>query len=125
MQPTNIVLLQSDPAIAQVLAASLSNSFHGVHVARSVEELRNAVAKHRPYAVVLDLESASLGDVEALKHEFEGIRIICNHRIADEEMWTKTLSVGADDCCPSSDMRSIVMAAAPQAGAQTARSVAA
>jgi DNA-binding response OmpR family regulator len=114
MQPTNILLLQSDPNVAQMLAASLSHSYHGVHVAQSVDELRNSAAKHRPYAIILDLESASLADVEALKQEFEGIRIICNHRVADEEMWTKTLSVGADDCCPSSDTRGILSAAAPQ-----------
>ena len=115
MQPTNIVLLQSDPTIAEMLAASLSNSFHGVYVARSVEELRRIAAKHRPYAIILDLESATLHDVETLKQEFGGIRIICNHRIADEKMWTQTLSVGADDCCPSSDTRGIVMAAVPRA----------
>jgi DNA-binding response OmpR family regulator len=114
MQPTNIVLLQSDPNVAQMLAASLSNSFHGVHVARSVEELRRTAAKHRPYAIILDLESATLSDVEALKQDFQGIRIICNHRVADEEMWTKTLTAGADDCWPSSNTRGIVSAAAPQ-----------
>lgn len=114
MQPTNIVLLQSDPNVAHMLAASLSNAFHGVHVARSVDELRRAAAKHRPYAIILDLESATLHDVETLKHEFEGIRIICNHRIADEEMWTKTLTAGADDCCPSSDTRGILTAAVPR-----------
>jgi DNA-binding NarL/FixJ family response regulator len=115
MQPTNIVLLQSDPTVAEMLRASLSNSFHGVHVATSVDELRHAVAKHRPYAVVVDLESATLADVEALKQEFAGIRIICNHRVADEEMWARTLSIGADDCCPSSDTRGILTAAVPQA----------
>jgi DNA-binding NarL/FixJ family response regulator len=115
MQPTNIVLLQSDPTVAEMLTASLSNSFHGVHVATSVDELRHAVAKHRPYAVVVDLESATLADVEALKQEFAGIRIICNHRVADEEMWARTLSIGADDCCPSSDTRGILTAAVPQA----------
>jgi DNA-binding response OmpR family regulator len=119
MQPANIVLLQSDPNIAQTLAASLTNSFHGVHVARSVDELRHVAAKHRPYAIILDLESATLDDVESLKQEFQGIRIICNHRVADEEMWTKTLSVGADDCCPSSDMRAILSAAVPRTMSHT------
>jgi DNA-binding response OmpR family regulator len=113
MQPTNVVLLQSDPHVTQLLAASLSNSYHGVHVARSVDELRRTAAKHRPSTIILDLESASLADVEALKQEFQGIRIICNHRIADEEMWTKTLSAGADDCWASSDMRGILAAATP------------
>lgn len=117
MQPTNIVLLQSDPDVAQMLAGSLSNSYHGVHVARSVDELRHTAAKHRPYAIILDLESATLSDVEAFKQEFDGIRIICNHRVADEEMWTKTLTAGADDCCPSSDTRGILSSAAPEKSA--------
>ena len=111
MQYSNIVLLQSDPKIAQTLAAMLSNSFHRVHVAKSVDELRHTAVKHRPDAIVLDLESASLADVETLKKEFDGVRVICNHRVADEEMWTRTLSVGADDCCPSSDTRGILSAA--------------
>ena len=110
MQPTNIVLLQSDPNVAQMLAASLSNSFHGVHVARSVDEVRHTTAKHRPYAIIVDLESATISDVESLRRDFEGVRIVCNHRIADEEMWTRTLSAGADDCCPSSDTRGILFA---------------
>jgi len=111
MQHSNIVLLQSDPKIAQTLATMLANSFHRVHVARSVDELRHTAIKHRPDAIVLDLESASLADVETLKKEFDGVRVICNHRVADEEMWTRTLSVGADDCCPSSDMRGILSSA--------------
>ncbi|HZP17872.1 MAG TPA: hypothetical protein VFB00_07910 [Terriglobales bacterium] len=122
MQPINVVLLQSDPNVASMLAASLSNAFHGVHVTTSMEELRRAAAKHRPQAIVLDLESASLADLQALKREFQGIRIVCNHRVADEEMWTKTLSLGADDCCPSSDMRGILSATVRE---QAARSVAA
>jgi DNA-binding response OmpR family regulator len=110
MQSTNVLLLQSDPKIAQTLATLLSNSFHRVIVATSVDELRYTAAKNRPFAIILDLESASLTDVEALKKDFEGIRVICNHRVPDEEMWTRTLSVGADDCCPSSDMRGILSA---------------
>jgi len=110
MQQTNVVLLQSDANVAQTLAALLSSSFHSVHVARSLDELRYTAAKHRPFAIILDLESATLADVESLKHEFQGVRVICNHRVADEEMWTQTLSVGADDCCPSCDMRGILSA---------------
>lgn len=111
MQYANVVLLQSDPKIAKTLAAMLANSFKQVHVARSVDELRHTTVKYRPAAIVLDLESASLAEVEVLKKEFEGVRVICNHRVADEEMWTRTLSVGADDCCPSSDMRGILSSA--------------
>lgn len=114
MQYANVVLLQSDPNIAKTLAAMLSNSFHQVHLARSVDELRHAAVKHRPTAMVLDLESASLEEVEVLKKDFESVRVICNHRVADEEMWTRTLNVGADDCCPSSDVRGILSSAVRQ-----------
>ena len=111
MQYANVVLLQSDPKIAQTLAAILSNSFKQVHVARSVDELRRTAVKYRPAAIVLDLESATLEEVQTLKEEFAGVRVICNHRVADEEMWTRTLNVGADDCCPSSDTRGILSSA--------------
>jgi DNA-binding NarL/FixJ family response regulator len=111
MQHTNVLLLQSDAKVAQTLASLLSSSFHRVHVTSSVDELRHAAAKHHPSAMVLDLESASLADVEALTKEFDGVRVICNHRVPDEEMWTRTLSAGAEDCCPSSDMRGILSAA--------------
>jgi DNA-binding response OmpR family regulator len=124
MQQT-ILLLQSDPNVANMLAASLSNSFHRVHVARSVQELRHAAAKHLPFAIILDLESASLTEVESLKKEFQGIRVICNHRVADEEMWTRTLSAGADDCCPTSDTRGILFAAMRPPLASAARTLAA
>jgi DNA-binding response OmpR family regulator len=110
----HVLLLQSDPSIAQTLAESLANSFHGVHVAKSVDELRNAAAKHQPFAIILDLETATLGDIESLKRDFQQTRIVCNHRVADEEMWANTLNVGADDCCRTSDMRGIVLAAAPK-----------
>ena len=113
MQQTHVLLLQSDPNVAQTLAQSLANSFHGVHVAQSVDELRHAAAKHQPFAIIVDLETASLGEVESLKRDFQETRIVCNHRVADEEMWTRSLNVGADDCCPTSDMRGILIAAAP------------
>jgi len=111
MQPNNIVLLQSDPNLAQNLATSLSHSFRRVHVAHSLDDLRHAVAKDCPFAIVVDLEAATLGDVASLKQDFGETRIICNHRVADEEMWSFSLSAGADDCCPSSDMRGILSAA--------------
>lgn len=110
MQPTNVILLQSDPNVAQTLATSLSNSFHRVHVAQSLNDLRHAAAKHRPSVIVVDLETTTLREVESLKRDFQEIRIVCNHRIADEQMWALSLDVGADDCFPSSDMSGILLA---------------
>jgi DNA-binding response OmpR family regulator len=116
MQPAHIVLLQSDPRVAQLLSASLRDSFHSVHVVQSIDELRNTTAKHRPHAVILDLESISLEQIEELKQQFDGVRLVCNHRVADEEMWTRTLSAGADDCCPSCDTRGILLSAVQSVG---------
>ena len=116
MQQTNVLLLQSDPNVAQTLANSLSNSFHRVHVVKSMDELRYAAAKDQPFAIIVDLETVSLGDVESLKRDFQETRIVCNHRVADEEMWTRSLNVGADDCCPTSDMRGILSAAVRDEG---------
>lgn len=113
MSPSNVVLLQSDPNVARILAASLANSFRAVHLTKSIDELRHAVAKLRPYVMIVDLETASFSDVESLKQQFRTTRIICNHRVADEEMWTHTLAVGGDDCCPSSDTRGILTSALP------------
>ena len=110
MQQTYVLLLQSDPNVAQSLATSLADSFHGVHTAKSIEEVRHAAAKYQPLAIIVDLETASLNDVELLKRDFQHTRIVCNHRVADEEMWSRSLNAGADDCCPSSDMRAILSA---------------
>jgi len=117
MQQTHVLLLQSDPNVAQTLATSLANSFHGVHVANSVDEIRHVAAKYQPFAIIVDLETVSLSDVESLKRDFQYTRIVCNHRVADEEMWSRSLNVGADDCCPTSDMRSILFAAVRDSGA--------
>jgi len=119
MQASNIILLQSDPTVAQALAASLSNSFHRVQVVQSLNDLREATARHRPFAVIVDLETATLADVETLRREFHDTRIVCNHRVADEDMWALSLSVGADDCCPSDDMRAILSATTRQSEARS------
>lgn len=111
MQPPNVVLLQSDSAISQNLVASLSRSTNEVYLARSTRELRSSIVDHHARAVVLDLEMSSLSDVEQLSRDFPGISIVCNHRLADEQMWTATLNAGATDCCPSYDTNGIAKAA--------------
>jgi DNA-binding NarL/FixJ family response regulator len=110
MRPLNVVLLQSDPGVTQFLIAPLCNSFRSVREARSLCDLRTSVAKHGAGVAILDLEMASISDVEGLTQDFPGICIVCNHRLADEQMWTATLSAGAADCCPSNDTRSILTA---------------
>lgn len=111
MQSLNVVLFQSDPGIAQSLAVNLGSQFHSVYAARSMEELRAAIAKHRAKVVILDMELSGLADVNQLHHEFPGVSIVCTHRLADEEMWTAALAAGADDICPSSDTSGILRSA--------------
>jgi len=111
MQTLTIVVLQSDPTIAQTIAGVLSDHFHSVHVARSVRELRSAVPRFRAGAAILDMEASGLSEVEGLHREFPQLAIVCTHRVADEEMWASALNAGASDMCPSSDTQGIVRSA--------------
>jgi DNA-binding NarL/FixJ family response regulator len=111
MQSLNVVLFQSDPGIAQSLAKNLGSQFHSVHLTHSPQELRAAIAKHRAKVVILDVEHASLADVDRLHQEFPGISIVCTHRLADEEIWTAALAAGADDVCYTSDTPGILRSA--------------
>lgn len=111
MKPLTVVVALRDPQSAEVLAASLQNHFKAVHTARSFEEVRNSVPKHRADLLVVDLELASLGEIEQLRRDLPATSVVCTHRLADEELWTQALAAGAVDCCHTSDIRSIVLAA--------------
>src|ERR1700686_2612798 len=109
-QPLHVVLLQSDLGVTQSLIASLCNFFCSVRAARSYRDLRADLAEPGADVAILDLEMASISEVARLSHDFPGICIVCNHRLADEEMWTATLNAGAADCCPSHDPLAMVRA---------------
>ena len=111
MKPLTVVVAQSDPKSAEILAASLHSHFKAVYIARDFEEVRSSVPKHRADLLVIDLELASLAEVEALRRELPTTAVVCTHRLADEELWTRALAAGALDCCHSSDIRGIVLAA--------------
>jgi DNA-binding NarL/FixJ family response regulator len=111
MQPLNVVLLQSDSRVAQSLVSALANTFSSVRQVQSLGELRSSIAKHRAGIAILDMEAASLSDVEHLSREFPKACIVCTHRLADEDMWAAALNAGAADVCPSSDTRGILRTA--------------
>jgi DNA-binding NarL/FixJ family response regulator len=111
MQSANVVLLQNDPKTSQSLVKFLCSSFHSIYPVRSLVELRTNIAKHRAQVVILDMELASIEDVERLAQEFPGTCIICTHRLADEEMWTAALNAGAADIVSAGDCRGILSAA--------------
>lgn len=116
MHTLTIVVLQSDPAIANQLARVLSDRSQSVHVAGSVRELRSAVPQFRAGAAILDMEASGLSEVEGLHREFPRLAIVCTHRVADEEMWASALNAGASDMCPASDTEGIVQSAMRNAG---------
>jgi len=111
MQPLDVILLQCDPGAAKPLVSALGDSFRAIHQVGSVGEVRASIAKHRATIAILDMERATLSDVEGLSREFPAASILCIHRCADEEMWTAALNAGARDLCASTDTRGIIQAA--------------
>jgi hypothetical protein len=112
MQPLHVVILQSDSQAAQTIVSALaSSSTFLVHQVQSLPELRASVAKHRAGIAILDMEAASISDVEHLCREFPAASIVCTHRLADDNLWTTALNAGATDVCPPSDIRGILRAA--------------
>jgi DNA-binding NarL/FixJ family response regulator len=111
MNPLNVVLLQGDPKNVRSLAASLCHHFPAIHTAWSFADLREKIVRHRAQLVIVDMEMASMSDIQVLHRDFPVVGIVCTHRVADEDMWMAALDAGAADVCPSSDTRSIVTAA--------------
>jgi len=111
MKPLSVVVAQRNGKAAEILAKSLYNHFRVVHLSGNLDELWLAIPRNRADVAIVDLELASLSDVQQLKREFSATTIVCTHRLADEKMWVDALAAGASDCCYSSDVRAIVLAA--------------
>ncbi len=110
MQALNVIVASSDSKTAAHLAVSLNPHFRSVAVARSIDEVKRAIPKHRAQLAIVDLELASLRDVRELCQEFNATSVVCTHRIPDEEMWMDALAAGAIDCCQNADVSGIVQA---------------
>jgi len=108
MRPLNVVVAQLDSKNAEHLAASLYGHFRSVAVARSLEELQDAIPKHHADVAIVDLELVGLPELEHLHQSFRKTSIVCTHRVADEEMWASALAAGASDMCSSGDVDGIV-----------------
>ncbi|MGA8187296.1 MAG: hypothetical protein WB776_05125 [Candidatus Sulfotelmatobacter sp.] len=104
----SVVVLESDPRVAQRLAGKLSSHFHAVHLTYSGDELREHVAKNRPEVVVLDMEYSRLTDVRSLHHDFPSLPIVCTHRIPDEQLWIAALEAGASDVCRADEVQNVL-----------------
>ena len=104
----SVVVLETDPRVAQSLAGKLSLHFHAVHLTRTGDEVRERVAKNRPEAVVLDMEQSRLNDVRSLHDDFPSLPIVCTHRLPDEQLWITALEAGASDVCQSNDVQDVL-----------------
>jgi DNA-binding NarL/FixJ family response regulator len=111
MKPLTVIVAQSNSATAEMLAKSLYAHFRVVQLTTDMDELREAIPRNRADVAIVDLELATLYEVQQLKKEFSATTIVCTHRLADEKMWMDALAAGASDCCYSSDVRAIVLAA--------------
>jgi len=111
MQALTFIVFQSDPRLAQALAATLSHHYHSVHVANSLDELWIAIPRHRADVAILDIEASCLDEVAKLHRQFSRVSILCTHRVADQEMWAAALNAGASDMCPAFDTEGILMSA--------------
>ncbi len=108
MRPLNVVVAQLDARNAEHLAASLYDHFRSVAVARSLEELREAIPRNNADVAIVDLELIDLPDLADLHQTYRNTTLVCTHRVADEEMWTSALAAGASDMCSSGDVDGII-----------------
>ena len=110
MRPINVVIAHRDPALPENLAGSVQQRLHSIATANSLDEIRGAIARLRAPLAIVDLELVSFSELEELCREFPATAFVCTHRLADDAMWSQSLSVGAVDCCLSSDLPRILQA---------------
>lgn len=111
----NVIVAQRDAESAAKLASALHRLGRSVYLARTSEEVRNAVPKHRAEVVIADLEVVDLSEIERLHNDFSHLSIVATHRVADEELWAQSLQAGAVDCCYPNDLRTILGSALGEA----------
>ena len=107
MHRPNIVIAESDRALADQLFSSLDRQFRSVKLVQSLGELRLAIPGHQVDAVVADLETVDLQQLADLKSVHK-LTVICTHRVPDEAMWTAALEADVFDVCQSNDIPAIV-----------------
>jgi hypothetical protein len=108
MPPINIVIAHRDPALPEVLAGSIQQQLHAIATAQNLDELRTSIARLRSPLAIVDLELVSFSELAELCREFSATAFVCTHRLADDAMWSQSLSLGAVDCCLASDLPRIL-----------------
>ena len=119
MSDSNLVVLQSDADIERLLVAALTDHAKQVHATRCMAQLRHEVTQTRARIVVLDMEAVSIAEIEEFVRDFPFVTLVCNHRLADDDVWKAAMNAGAEDCYASRDTRGILNAV----GVSTRRSL--
>ena len=109
MLSLNVVLAQHDPTAVSSLVNNLRGQCRAVTVSEK-DEVRHEILRSRANVAVLDLELFSLPEVQKICNEFRNVSVVCTHRLADEELWTKVMNAGASDCCLPTDVNGILFA---------------
>lgn len=107
----SVVVLESDPKLAQSLAGGLSSHFNPIHLTHTRDELRERVVVDRPEVVILDMEYSRLTDVRSLHQDFPALPIVCTYRIPDDDLWIAALEAGASDVCRAGDVKNVLNSA--------------
>src|ERR1035441_1651185 len=110
MRPTNVVLAHRDPALTKNLVGPVQQRFHTIATAHNLDELRTFVARLRAPLAIVDLELVNFSELGELCREFPATAFVCTHRLADDAMWSQSLSMGAVDCCLAGDLPKILQA---------------
>ena len=108
MPPIYVVLARQDPAQSDSLVRSVQKQFLNLATVNSTEEIRNAIARTRAPLAVVDLEVVGLCQLGELCREFPATAFVCIHRLADDDLWSRSLAAGAVDCCFTSDLPRIL-----------------
>jgi DNA-binding response OmpR family regulator len=110
MPPINVVLAHQDPALANNLAHAVEKQYLNLTTAKNKEEIRGAVSRYRASLAIVDLELVDITELGELCTEFPATAFVSTHRLADDAMWTRSLAVGAVDCCLASDLPHVLQA---------------
>jgi hypothetical protein len=51
-----------------------------------------------------------MAELKKLCSQFPSTAFVCVHRLADDQMWTEALAMGAVDCCLADDVQGILLA---------------
>ena len=109
MGPINIVLAHRDPALTDNVVRSVRKQFRNVATANNLDEIRGTIARVRAPLAIVDLELVNFPQLGELCREFPATAFVSTHRLADDDMWSRSLAMGAVDCCLASDVSKIVL----------------